>query len=241
LHPPALPSGQPSTCVAINLLALPANTDLRFSSALRSPGCLRIRLRLAPPLDPPASPSNQPPACAGCQPSSFAFQSASDLRRLQTFQLPSTKSPACAFDPASSLTFQRASRFAPAARLPAAFPLTSGLRLQSTVQPALELNLRLSPAVASLALLSSHPSTRVDDRPSCPAFELNLRLSPDLNPPAVPSTNHQLALAINRSAVPVINFRLPSNAASSSFAFQFTSGLRRLPTFQLRLWNSTSD
>jgi hypothetical protein len=90
-------------------------------------------------------------------------------------------------------------------------------------------------------LLSGQPSTGVDDRPSCAAFELSLRFRPDLNPPAVPSTNYQLASAINRSAVPVINFRLSSNAASSSFAFRLASGLRRLPTFQLRLWNSTSD
>jgi hypothetical protein len=91
---PAQPLLQPSACASGLYLRLNRCANHRLSPwpTLRLSRCANHWL--APLADPPAVPSGQPPTFAGCQPSSFAFQMTSGLRRLPTFQLcPRTQPP----------------------------------------------------------------------------------------------------------------------------------------------------
>jgi len=69
-----------------NLPASAFKPNLRLPSGAGFAGRLRTDLRLAPPIDPPASPSCQPFAFASGQPSGCVFQLTFDFRLGSTFR-----------------------------------------------------------------------------------------------------------------------------------------------------------
>jgi len=104
-------------------------------------------------------------------------------------------------------------------RLPATVRSTSGLRRRSTLQPRLQLDLRLASATDSPAPPSNSTSDshRLSDPSASP--QTGLQLAPSTNLPAQPSGRPSTRVSDRRSGS----------------AFQPTCGLRRLPITRLRL------
>jgi len=180
--------------------------------------------------------------CVSDQPFSLAFESD-----------PRLSSVRCVLQLGLRINLRLASR----ANLPAlpSNPTPDSSSIRRILRFCLPISFRLS-SVANLPALPSkstsnlhrllHPPASLSDQPpTCVGYcvlqfyqRFNFRLPSDRYPPAVPSINHQLALAINLSAVPAINrptsdrycalrLRLPVSLRLAS-----TANLPALPSYQ---------
>ena len=137
----------------------PSGPAFRTTCDLRRRSTLRLRLltgpRLAPPADPSAMPSDEPPACA------FDHLPAR----------PSSQLPACAFGRPSGPAFEPNLRLSSVVASPA--PPCANQRLAPPVNPwlCLRASLRPSPGANLPALPSRWPPACADCQPSGSALE----------------------------------------------------------------------
>jgi len=141
-------NGQPSCCSAACAAEQPSGPTFRPICDSRRRPTFRLRLsndlRPSPPADPPAMPSDGPPACA------FDHLPAR----------PSSQPPAFAFDQPSGPAIQPNLRLSSvAASASSAFRSLSSLRLRSIFQPNLPTSLQLAPSIDLPAQPLRQPAT----------------------------------------------------------------------------------
>jgi len=219
LHPSVFPSDQRPTRAGCCSSSLPSGPTSNPSSAVRSSSlpsdqlpararycivqiCLRI----------------QPPAFAGCRMLQLSFRT--NLRLA-----PDTESSSSAFQPTSESSSDITPLTSPPDQLPT---FVSALSFGSAFRPTS----RLAPALCPQAFPLNQPPTCV----GCCALQFCQRSIFDflrsLNSPAVPSTNCQLALAINLSAVPANQLSDLHLRFDPPDAVRLSSGLRHSSVFQ---------
>ena len=158
-HPPTLPSGQPSTCVADRSSSIASGTQpLAFTSCCILRFCLPANLRLAPSANLPALPSN----------------STSGLRRLLHLQLcrPANLRLASPVNHSASPSNPAPDSHRSVASSNPAFQSTFDLRLQSTFKPCLRTQ---PPTHHRFAVLSGSAFRSTSDFHRLPTFRPCLR------------------------------------------------------------------